>query len=269
MNIMVNEALTILRPIKIKFGIALTWADLIVLAGTTAVEESGGLKIPFCPGRSDALNGLGWKHIQPNGNYSPQSTLEFTTSMQLLNLTDREVVALAARPRSPQLMCRLGFESNTWTNYSEVLSNDYAIALTSEIWEPYKNQYKAINKNQYMLPVDMIINSHLPYRAIAEEHASDYKVFLKDFAHAWSKISNNDRFHGPTGNLCPPFVENDTIEYMAILGGETLLREGTDATHTEVIALCITSFVMAICFLLWVYSMVCRRKIYTLVAILI
>jgi hypothetical protein len=95
---------------------------------------------------------------------------------------------------------------------SEVLSNDYAIALTSEICVPYKNQYKAIYKNQYMLPVDMIIGSHLFYRVIDEEHASDNKVFLKDFAHAWSKISNNDQFDGSTGNLCQQFVENDYKE---------------------------------------------------------
>ena len=33
----------------------ITWADLIVLAGGVALEEAGSHKIPFCPGRTDAV----------------------------------------------------------------------------------------------------------------------------------------------------------------------------------------------------------------------
>lgn len=69
MNIMVDQALAILEPIKVRFATTLSWADLIVLAGNTAIEESGGVNMPFCPGRSDALDGSGWKHIQPNGKF--------------------------------------------------------------------------------------------------------------------------------------------------------------------------------------------------------
>lgn len=200
------------------------------------------------------------------GNYS-QKTLEFTTSMKLLNLTDREVVALAARPRSPQLMCRLGYESTTWTPNSEVLSNDYAIALTSEIWEPYKNQYKVVDKNQYMLPTDMIIGSHLRYRVIAEEHASSNEIFLKDFANAWIKVMTNDRFDGPTGNLCPQFVDSNDNYYMRASGVSPMLGQGVYVPNSKVFALGIIIFVvlflMSYSCAFYCSTKVSRGKVYT------
>merc|ERR1719461_1914826 len=54
-NMGLDKALQLLEPIKNEFGEGLSWADLIVLAGTTALEEAGAPAMPFCGGRTDAM----------------------------------------------------------------------------------------------------------------------------------------------------------------------------------------------------------------------
>ena len=44
-----------LSVVKAAHGRALSWADLIVLAGNTALEAMGGQSVPFCPGRCAQL----------------------------------------------------------------------------------------------------------------------------------------------------------------------------------------------------------------------
>ena len=62
-----GPALKLLQPIMKKFQPALSWADLIILAGTTALELGGNITIPFCSvGRVDVrTSDQAWKHLKP------------------------------------------------------------------------------------------------------------------------------------------------------------------------------------------------------------
>jgi len=205
-NVAMDKVLTLLNPVYNAFT-HLSWADLIVFAGTVALNDASQFyPMEFCPGRTDAMDGAGSMNLQPNGNYSFNIKQQKIERHQI-GLSDKEMVALAARPRSPSQMARLGY-FGSWTNNPTLLSNDYFNVLLNETWDNYvvpgtgMKQFKARGKEIYMLQSDLNLKWDTTSLAHVVDFSADNDLFLNVFSKAWTKLMNADRFDGPTGNVC-------------------------------------------------------------------
>lgn len=59
-----------------------------------------------------------------------------------------------------------------------------------------------VGKDLFALRTDLLIRFDPELASHAQDFASDNALFLDTFAAAWTKVMNQDRFDGPTGNIC-------------------------------------------------------------------
>ncbi len=198
-------------------------ADLIVLGGCAAVEEAAKkagheVKVPFSPGRTDASQEQtdvhsfavmepkadGFRNYCRNGHGSSAEEL-LVDKAQLLNLTAPEMTVLIGGMRA--LNANHGQSKHgVFTKRPETLTNDFFVNLLDmgTTWQPSSASagvYEGRDRKSGELKwtgtrVDLIFGSHSQLRALAEVYASNdsKETFVKDFAAAWGKVMNLDRY---------------------------------------------------------------------------
>ncbi|MCK1619659.1 catalase/peroxidase HPI [Bradyrhizobium sp. 159] len=198
-------------------------ADLIVLGGTAAVEKAAQdagveVKVGFTPGRMDAsqeqTDAASFAPLEPRAdgfrNYigkrhqfmMPEEAL--VDRAQLLRLTGPEMTVLVGGLRVLGANAN-GSKHGVFTAKVGTLSNDFFVNLLdmSTQWTPagadgtYEARDRKTNAVKWTgTRVDLIFGAHSQLRAFAEVYAtSDSKEkFVKDFAKAWTKVMNLDRF---------------------------------------------------------------------------
>ena len=206
------RVLSVLEPIAADSGASI--ADVIVLAGTVAIEQASGVSVPFTPGRGDASQDQtdieSFAVLEPaaDGFRNYQKT-DFTVSpeemmldkAQLLGLTAPEMTVLVGGLRA------LGVSHSghgIFTKTPGKLTNDFFVTLLdmSVEWKPTgSNSYEAADRASRKVVrtgsrTDLVFGSNSQLRALAEVYASDDNVdkFRDDFIAAWTKVMNNDRF---------------------------------------------------------------------------
>ena len=227
--IQLQKVLNTLEKIQQEFnnaeetGKKVSLADLIVLAGSAAVEQAAAaagqvITVPFTPGRMDAAQEQtdeeSFSYLEPAAdgfrNYR-KSKIQVSTEELLIDKAN--LLTLTA----PELTVLLGGLRVLNTNFDEskhglfttrpgVLSNDFFVNLldmniawkaVSEDKEVYLGSDRATGEIKWTgTRADLVFGSNSELRAVAEIYASagSQDKFTKDFVAAWSKVMNLDRF---------------------------------------------------------------------------
>jgi catalase-peroxidase len=204
-------------------GKKVSLADLIVLAGSAAVEKAAknaghDIEVPFAPGRTDATQEQtdvesfavlepiadGFRNYQ-KGEYtiSPEELL--IDKAQLLTLTAPEMTVLVGGLRV--LNANTGqSQHGVFTKRPETLTNDFFVNLLEmgTVWKAspdskYVFEGRDRNTNEIKWTgtrIDLVFGSNSQLRALAEVYGQGdtQEKFVRDFVAAWTKVMNADRF---------------------------------------------------------------------------
>ncbi|MFI2259223.1 catalase/peroxidase HPI [Streptomyces tubercidicus] len=204
-------------------GAQISLADLIVLAGGTAIEHAASnagidIEVPFTPGRTDASQDEtdvesftalepaadGFRNYVAKGNRLPAEHL-LLDKANLLTLSAPEMTVLVGGLRvlgANYQQSRLGVLTST----PETLTNAFFVNLLdlnttwqagSEDAHTFEGRDAATGDVKWTgTRADLVFGSNSELRALAEVYASDdaNEKFVRDFVAAWHKVMNLDRF---------------------------------------------------------------------------
>jgi len=198
-------------------------ADLIVLGGNVAIEESAkkvgfDIQVPFNPGRMDATqeqtDAESFAVLEPMADgFRNYQKKEYTLTTEELLIDKAQLLTLTA----PEMTVLLGGMRALNANYDDSnmgilttnpgeLSNAFFVNLLSmdTYWTPtnenkmeFEGKDRATDKLKWTATrADLIFGSNSELRGIAEVYASSdaKEKFVTDFIDAWTKVMNLDRF---------------------------------------------------------------------------
>ena len=222
----VDKVLAVLEKIQAEFnnsGKKVSLADLIVLAGTAAVEKAAkdagySGSVGFRPGRVDAsqeqtdvesfavLEPLadGFRNFT-KARYSVKAEKLLLDKAQLLTLTAPELTVLIGGLRVLGAN-HGGSNLGVFTDKPGTLSNDFFRNLLdmSVEWKPTSADNETFEGRDRKTGqvkwsgsrVDLVFGSHAQLRALSEVYGSSDggDKFVRDFVAAWQKVMELDRF---------------------------------------------------------------------------
>ncbi|MER5948398.1 catalase/peroxidase HPI [Streptomyces sp. NPDC001904] len=224
-----DELATVLRALEgvqqsfnAKGAKKVSLADLIVLAGSAAVEQAakdGGVQVevPFSAGRVDATQEQtdvesfaalepaadGFRNYVGKGNRLPAEFLLIDKG-NLLDLSTPELTVLvgglrvlganAGGSKHGVLTTRPGTLTNDF--FVNLLDMDTAWKSTSSAQDEFEGRDASGAVKWTGTRADLVFGSNSELRAVAEVYASDdaKEKFVKDFVAAWTKVMDLDRF---------------------------------------------------------------------------
>jgi catalase-peroxidase len=223
------KTLAVLERVRREFneaqsgGTKISMADMIVLGGCAGVEEAAkragrDVLVPFAPGRTDATQEMtdvdSFAVLEPAADGFRNWRSPNATRPAAEQLVDRAQQLTLSAPEMTVLVGGLrvlganfgGSKDGVFTAKPGTLTNDFFVNLLDmgTAWQPAKGdagRYEGFDRKSGQLKwtataVDLVFGSNSQLRAIAEVYACDdaKEKFVADFAAAWSKVMNLDRF---------------------------------------------------------------------------
>ncbi len=220
-----NEPARLAKVLLVLGGIAAetgaSVADVIVLAGNVGVEQAAkaagfDITVPFSPGRADAAQEQtdidSFAPLEPiHDGYRNWLKQEYAVTAEELLLDRTQLMGLTA-PEMTVLVGGMrvigtnhgGTQHGVFTDRVGALSNDFFVNLTdmSNSWTPAGDgTYEVRDRKTGVLKwtatrVDLVFGSNSVLRSYAEVYAQDDNKgkFVRDFAAAWAKVMNADRY---------------------------------------------------------------------------
>jgi len=222
-----DKVLDVLKSVQSAFNQSngskkVSMADLIILAGNTAVENSAkiagqNISVSFVPGRNDATqentdvesfsvlepSADGFRnYMKPNQDRHAEELL--LDKAHLLTLSAPEMTVLLAGMRVLNTNYN-GTKHGLLTNNPGALTNDFFINLLDMNieWEAQSSSetlFNGVDRKSGNIVwtatrADLIFGSNSQLRALAESYAcNDSKEkFVSDFVEVWTKVMNLDR----------------------------------------------------------------------------
>ncbi len=224
------KALKLLEAIQEEFNAAqngsgkrVSLADLIVLGGTAAVEKAAAdagheLEVPFTAGRTDAAQeetdvesfavlepkADGFRNYLTGADARPAEH-QLVDKAQMLRLSAPEMTVLVGGLRALDANSG-GSRVGVLTDRPGQLTNDFFVKLlegslqwqpSSEAEQSFEGREEGAEQVKWTASrVDLVFGSNSQLRALAEVYASEgsERKFVRDFAAAWAKVMDLDRF---------------------------------------------------------------------------
>ncbi|HEX3386806.1 MAG TPA: catalase/peroxidase HPI, partial [Mucilaginibacter sp.] len=205
-------------------GKKISLADLIVLAGSAAVEKAAkdagyNVEVPFTPGRMDASQEQtdvesfdymepladGFRNYRLTMGHHVRTEDLLIDKVQLLTLSAPELTVLVGGMRA----LNANYDGSPYgilTKNPGKLTNEFFVNLLDmgTAWKAADESRELFQGNDRKTGAfkwnatraDLVFGSHSELRALAEVYASDdaKEKFVHDFVSAWVKVMNLDRF---------------------------------------------------------------------------
>ncbi|GAA1479527.1 catalase/peroxidase HPI [Nocardioides aestuarii] len=222
------RVVSVLEDIQERFNgahgdVRVSFADLVVLAGTAGVEKAAAdaghrVTVPFTPGRTDATQEQtdvesfawlepshdGFRNFLGKGHRLPAEYL-LVDKANLLDLSAPELTVLVGGLRVLGATHE-GSTHGVLTERAGTLTNDFFVNLldvgttwhsTSDAQDVFEGRDAATGDVRWTgTRNDLVFGSNSELRAVAEVYASDdaAEKFVTDFVAAWDKVMMLDRY---------------------------------------------------------------------------